>query len=331
MSNKNQSMRSDAESLGLLNDEEVFGKRFVTKTERKNIRNIKTPSYVRKTRKERINNINKITGKRPVITIDQEPVVIIPPVVTEQTTKPTVTSPPQTETKQIKKDKHYGEGLTLENGKIVSDTKRNRSILNRESKIFNSSTKRWIMNTEQNRLKIEQDKIALQKALELKRLEEQQGKIRQLHQRRAALKIQQQYRIHVTKQRNSFIISLHNKLTNLTEGKKIEINTHEALRLFELRELVSVLLKEIDTTLHGKQVNLQVGEQFYALNDITRLRLNNLINGQLVQEDVQMSSDNELILNIRDLENINIFIVPQKHLYKRNNGSFFPFYNNTKI
>ena len=94
------------------------------------------------------------------------------------------------------------------------------------------------MNTEQNRLKIEQDKIALQKALELKRLEEQQGKIRQLHQRRAALKIQQQYRIHVTKQRNSFIISLYNKLSNLTKGKKIEINTHEALRLFELRELV---------------------------------------------------------------------------------------------
>ena len=37
------------------------------------------------------------------------------------------------------------------------------------------------MNTEQNRLKIEQDKIALQKALELKRLEEQQEKIRQLN------------------------------------------------------------------------------------------------------------------------------------------------------
>ena len=45
-------------------------------------------------------------------------------------------------------------------------------------------------------------------------------------------------------------------------------------------------------------MNLQVGEQFYALNDITRLRLNNLINGQLVQEDEQMRSDNELILNI---------------------------------
>ena len=78
-------------------------------------------------------------------------------------------------------------------------------------------------------------------------------------------------------------------------------------------------------------MNLQVGEQFYALNDITRLRLNNLINGQLVQEDEQMSSDNELILNIWDLENINIFIVPQKHSYKRNNGSFFPYYNNTKF
>ena len=57
MSYKNQSMRSDAESLGLLNDEDVFGKRFVTKTDRKNIRNIKTPSYVRKTRKEIINNL----------------------------------------------------------------------------------------------------------------------------------------------------------------------------------------------------------------------------------------------------------------------------------
>ena len=148
MSYKNQSMRSDAESLGLLNDEDVFGKRFVTKTERKNIRNIKTPSYVRKTRKEIIGNINKITGKRPVITIDQGPVVIVTAFVTEQTTKPKVTSPPQNETKQIKKEKYYGEGLTLEHGKIVSDTRRNRSILNRESKIFNSITKRWIMNTE---------------------------------------------------------------------------------------------------------------------------------------------------------------------------------------
>ena len=129
MAFKNQSLRSDAESLGLLNDEDVFGKRFVTKTDRKNIRNIKTPSYVRKTRKEIINNINKITGNGPVITIDQEPAITVTPVVTEQTK---VTSPPQKETKQIKKEKHYGEGLTLENGKIVSDTKRNRSILNRE-------------------------------------------------------------------------------------------------------------------------------------------------------------------------------------------------------
>jgi hypothetical protein len=54
----------------------------------------------------------------------------------------------------------------------------------------------------------------------------------------------------------------------LIEGKKVEINTHEALRLFELRKLVTILLKAIDTTLHGKQVNLQVGKQFYALNDI---------------------------------------------------------------
>ena len=96
--------------------------------------------------------------------------------------------------------------------------------------------------------------------------------------------------------------SLHNDLTKLIEGKKVEINTHEALRLFDVSELVTILLKEIDTTLHGKQVNLQVGEQFYALNDITRLRLNNLIHGQLVKEDEQLSSDNELIFNIQALE-----------------------------
>ena len=49
MSYKNQSMRSDAETLGLFNDENVFCKRFITKTEKNNIRNLKTPGYVRKT------------------------------------------------------------------------------------------------------------------------------------------------------------------------------------------------------------------------------------------------------------------------------------------
>jgi hypothetical protein len=56
------------------------------------------------------------------------------------------------------------------------------------------------MNTKQNIIKIEQDKITLQKTLELKRLTGQQEKIRQTQQKRAALKIQQQYRIHITKQ-----------------------------------------------------------------------------------------------------------------------------------
>ena len=167
-----------------------------------------------------------------------------------------------------------------------------------------------------------------QKASAIKKFNQNTHKF---NKKRAALKIQQQFRIHITKQRKSFVNSLHNDLTKLIEGKKVEINTHEALRLFDLSELVTILLKEIDTTLHGKQVNLQVGEQFYELNDSTRLRLNNLINGQLVQEDEQLSSDNELIFNIRELANINIFIVPQKHLYNRKNGSFFPYYNNTKF
>ena len=73
------------------------------------------------------------------------------------------TSPSQKETNKIKKDEHYSEGFTLENGKVVSVTRRNRSILSRESKIYNPTTKRWIVNTEQNIIKTEQDKIALQK------------------------------------------------------------------------------------------------------------------------------------------------------------------------
>ena len=80
----------------------------------------------------------------------------------------------------------------------------------------------------------------------MKRLTDQYEKISQIQQKWAALKIQQQFRIHITKQRNCFVNSLHNNLKTLKEGKKIEINTHEGLQLFELRELVTILLKAID-------------------------------------------------------------------------------------
>ena len=44
------------------------------------------------------------------------------------------------------------------------------------------------MNTKQNIIKIEQDKIALQKTLELKRLTNQQDKIRQIQQKKSSPK-----------------------------------------------------------------------------------------------------------------------------------------------
>ena len=44
------------------------------------------------------------------------------------------------------------------------------------------------------------------KTQQLKRLADQQGKKRQIQQKRAAPKIQQQFRIHITKQSTIFVI-----------------------------------------------------------------------------------------------------------------------------
>ena len=62
--------------------------------------------------------------------------MIVTPIVKEQTKKSKIITTPQKETKQMQKDKHYSEGLTLIDGTVVPDTKRNRTLLNRESKFI---------------------------------------------------------------------------------------------------------------------------------------------------------------------------------------------------
>ena len=91
-------------------------------------------------------------------------------------------------------------------------------------------------------------------------------------------------------------------LQHLTEGNRVNIDTHQALRLFNLESLIKIVLHNIDKSLHRKQINLQIGDQYYALNDMTRLRLLDLINGQIVEEQEHMNSDTELVYKLRALK-----------------------------
>ena len=47
--------------------------------------------------------------------------------------------------------KKYSEGITLPDGSIVPDTKRNRALINKINKIYNPFTKRWIEDKPENR------------------------------------------------------------------------------------------------------------------------------------------------------------------------------------
>lgn len=309
MSFKNQKPRSDAESFGLNNESSPFGEMFLSK---------KKKSISRADLKAKINTI---LGPRKPIMIDA-PQIVHEPIKTPQVViktpqvvhDPIVNNKPRVvEEPKQKKVKYFTDGLTLPDGRIVPDTKRNRSLLNKLSnlKIYNPFTKRWITDTPQNRKKLED--LKSKEVNEITNVE----------------KIQSWFRNTMNNRRKRFTINVMNDLSALTEGNKVHINTKEALHLFDLKSFVRELLNCIDKTLHNKQVILKVSDQIYTLNDSTRLQLLRFINENILQEVEASNSWEEMKYAIVGLNDIDISLVSQNHSNRRNNGSFFPYYNNT--
>ena len=135
----------------------------------------------------------------------------------------------------------------------------------------------------------------------------------------------------ITIARNNYFTNLNNNIKKLNINNKVIINNTEGLKLFDLDQFIQILCNIIQKNINNRKITLKIGDQYYALNDTTLLRLQKIITNQVVQENEMTQSDDDLIYKIQNFDTITLSVFNETHKYKKQSGSFFPYYNTTQF
>jgi len=148
--------------------------------------------------------------------------------------------------------------------------------------------------------KIHQEKEKKQKKAE--RLRKAQEKVQKAHE----------------KQKKAFLDDLKQKFENDDEIRVPLNNTF----MTDI-DLFNFIIRQSD------RWSLKVGDLYYTLNDLTKVRLNEYITNNLIASAQTTESDEEVVNNLQFVEYFDMVRIDRKHFYEPHHAAFFPYYHNT--
>ena len=108
-------------------------------------------------------------------------------------------------------------------------------------------------------------------------------------------------------------------------------NMDEVHKYSSMKKFLDQMLKSFNIYLQDKQVMMRVNHMFYILNQHTLSKLSRLIEGQQINQLDSTQSDDEVIVELQDVQNVTFSLVSTIAKRKNHAGSFFKYYNLTSF
>lgn len=169
--------------------------------------------------------------------------------------------------------------------------------------------------------------IKLQKE-ETKKAADQKAKQWIKQQKEKTIKKQEQQK--EQKQEQKIEIKLQKDLLKMRQQNKKEI-TIDLKNFKSIKQAVNMIIKNFEKINPDKKYNLVIGETRYAINNMTRQKLLDLINKKIINVQEETASDKEFLAEIKNVDKIKIEIFEMTNKYKKDNGAFFPYTHKTNL
>lgn len=135
-------------------------------------------------------------------------------------------------------------------------------------------------------------------------------------------------------QRIAFVDGIRQSIANVNVGRtdKFIVSIDEGLKCYnnKMGDLLQTLLRETDQ-INKKYITLQVGNNHYAINDNTRLRLAKLIENDFFGVRLGTKSDEDIIVELKKVTDITVMCHDAAHKNEKHEGSFFKYFNKTNL